>query len=280
MAPPTYADLGKSAKDLFSKGYNYGEWKLEAKTTTDSGVEFTTTGSHSDKGIISGSLETKYKYSDLGLTFKEKWNTSNVLFTEIAIEDQLVKGLKLEFNTSFAPQTGTKSGKIKSSYKMDYLNLGCDVDFVFAGPTINAAAVLGYKGWLGGYQMSFDTSKSKLTKNNFAVGYEASDFTIHTNVNDGAEYCGSIYHKIRKDLEGGVKLSWSSAKSTSLELGTKYKIDSDSSVSAKVDSNSRVGLGYTTKLRDGMKLTLSALVDGKNFNAGGHQLGLGLNFEA
>lgn len=41
-----------------------------------------------------------------GLTFKEKWNTSNVLFTEIAIEDQLVKGLKLEFNTSFAPQTG------------------------------------------------------------------------------------------------------------------------------------------------------------------------------
>lgn len=37
----------------------------------------------------------------------------------------------------------TKSGKIKTSYKMDYLNLGCDVDFVFAGPTINAAAVLG-----------------------------------------------------------------------------------------------------------------------------------------
>lgn len=28
-----------------------------------------------------------------------------------------------------------------------------------------------------------------------------------------------------------MKLSWSSAKSTSLELGTKYKIDSDSSVS-------------------------------------------------
>lgn len=30
----------------------------------------------------------------------------------------------------------------------------------------------------------------------------------------------------------------------------------------------------------GVKLTLSALVDGKNFNAGGHQLGLGLDFEA
>lgn len=29
-----------------------------------------------------------------------------------------------------------------------------------------------------------------------------------------------------------------------------------------------------------MKLTLSALVDGKNINAGGHKLGLGLELEA
>lgn len=30
----------------------------------------------------------------------------------------------------------------------------------------------------------------------------------------------------------------------------------------------------------GMKVTLSALVDGKNINAGGHKLGLGLELEA
>lgn len=29
-----------------------------------------------------------------------------------------------------------------------------------------------------------------------------------------------------------------------------------------------------------MKVTLSALVDGKNINAGGHKLGLGLELEA
>ena len=38
-----------------------------------------------------------------------------------------------------------------------------------------------YNGWLAGYQMSFDTSKSKLTKNNFAVGYNGGDFILHTN---------------------------------------------------------------------------------------------------
>jgi len=36
-----------------------------------------------------------------------------------------------------------KSGKVKTGYKMDYLNLNCDCDFDFAGPTINGSAVLG-----------------------------------------------------------------------------------------------------------------------------------------
>ena len=41
-----------------------------------------------------------------GLTFNEKWTTDNTLGTEITIEDQLAKGLKLSFDTQFAPQTG------------------------------------------------------------------------------------------------------------------------------------------------------------------------------
>jgi len=48
----------------------------------------------------------------------------------------------------------------------------------------------------------------------------------------------------------------------------------------KVNNSSHVGLGYTQKLRDGVKLTVSSLIDGKNINAGGHKVGLGLDFEA
>lgn len=75
-----------------------------------------------------------------------------------------------------------KSGKVKTAYKREYVNLGCDVDFDFAGPTIHGAAVVGYEGWLAGYQMSFDTAKSKMTQNNFAIGYKTGDFQLHTNV--------------------------------------------------------------------------------------------------
>lgn len=280
--PPTYGDLGKSSRDLFNKGYNYGFFKLESKTKTSSGVSFTANGSQNhDSAKTTGSLETKYKWSDYGLTFTEKWNTDNTLGTEITIEDQIVKGLKLAFDTQFAPQTGKKSGKIKTSYKQEYINLNCDVDFDFAGPTIHGAAVAGYQGWLAGYQMSFDTSKSKLSRSNFAVGYSANDFTLHTSVNDGTEFYGSVYQRVNSDLETGVQLNWTAgSNATRFGLAGKYTLDRDSSFRAKVNNASQVGLSYQQKVRDGVTLTLSSLVEGKNFNQGGHKLGLGVDFEA
>ncbi|XP_043938915.1 voltage-dependent anion-selective channel protein 3 isoform X1 [Protopterus annectens] len=281
--PPSYADLGKSARDIFSKGYGFGLVKLELKTKSSSGVmEFTTTGSsNTETGKASGNLETKYKMKDLGLTYTQKWNTDNTLGVEVAMEDQLAKGLKLTFDTTFVPNTGKKSGKIKTGYKRDYINLGCDVDLDLAGPTIHSSAVIGYEGWLAGYQMAFDTAKSKLVQNNFALGYKAGDFQLHTNVNDGTEFGGSIYQKVNDKMETAVNLAWTAgSNNTRFGIAAKYQLDDDASVSAKVNNASLIGIGYTQRLRPGVKLTLSTLVDGKNFHAGGHKIGLGFELEA
>jgi len=126
--PPCYGDLGKSAKDIFNKGYGFGIVKLDVKTKSASGVEFKTAGSsNTDTSKVAGSLETKYKRSEYGLTFTEKWNTDNTLGTEITVEDQIAKGLKLTFDTTFSPNTGKKSGKVKTAYKREFVNLGVDV---------------------------------------------------------------------------------------------------------------------------------------------------------
>ncbi|XP_012611020.1 non-selective voltage-gated ion channel VDAC2 [Microcebus murinus] len=280
--PPSYADLGKAARDIFNKGFGFGLVKLDVKTKSCSGVEFSTSGSsNTDTGKVTGTLETKYKWCEYGLTFTEKWNTDNTLGTEIAIEDQICQGLKLTFDTTFSPNTGKKSGKIKSSYKRECINLGCDVDFDFAGPAIHGSAVFGYEGWLAGYQMTFDSAKSKLTRNNFAVGYRTGDFQLHTNVNDGTEFGGSIYQKVCEDLDTSVNLAWTSGTNcTRFGIAAKYQLDPTASISAKVNNSSLIGVGYTQTLRTGVKLTLSALVDGKSINAGGHKLGLALELEA
>lgn len=53
-----------------------------------------------------------------------------------------------------------------------------------------------------------------------------------------------------------------------------------SPLQAKVNNQGQIGAAYTQSLRSGVKLNLSGLVEGRNINAGGHKLGLSLDFES
>uniref|UniRef100_A0A8D0EVQ7 Non-selective voltage-gated ion channel VDAC3 n=1 Tax=Strix occidentalis caurina TaxID=311401 RepID=A0A8D0EVQ7_STROC len=210
-----------------------------------------------------------------------KLHFSGVLSRCVCFYLQLAEGLKVALDTTFVPNTGKKSGKLKTSYKREYVNLGCNIDVDLSGPTIYGWAVLGYEGWLAGYQMAFDTAKSKLSQNNFALGYKAGDFQLHTNVNDGTEFGGSIYQKVNNKVETSVNLAWTAgSNNTRFGIAAKYQLDEKTSIVAKVNNASLIGIGYTHALRPGVKLTLSGLIDGKNFSAGGHKVGLGFELEA
>jgi len=280
MAPPKYSDLGKQASDVFGKGFHFGLLKLEVKTKTDTGVEFTSGGSSNmDSGKISGNLETKYKVKDLGLTLSEKWTTDNTLNTTLDVVDKLLPGLKVSLETSFAPSTGSKSGKLKTEYKHEAAMVTADMDLGMTA--INGSVVVGHKGWLLGYQTCFDLAKSTMTKNNVGLGYAASDFVLHTSVNNGTDFNGSVYQKLSPALETGVSLGWTSAASnTSLGIGAKYVLEDGAAVKAKINNKCEIGLGYQQKLRDGVTVTLSTLVNSSNLNAGGHKVGLSLEMEA
>ncbi|KAL3274307.1 hypothetical protein HHI36_015710 [Cryptolaemus montrouzieri] len=313
MAPPPYSDLGKRSRDVFGRGYHFGLIKLDVKTKTAAGVEFNTSGaSNQETGKVNGSLETKYRVKEYGLTFSEKWNTDNTLTTGIELKDQLAQGLKIALEGDFSPQTGflgvklcsnfdcdinssipsklkfefrtdsaSKSGALKTAFQNEYVALNADADLNVNGPIIQASAVVGHQGWLAGYQTAFDTAKSKLTKNNFALGFSTGDFILHTNVDDGQEFGGAIFQKINNRLETGVNLAWSAgSNNTKFGIGAKYDLDLDASLRAKINNQSQIGLGYQQKLREGITLTLSALIDGKNFNNGGHKVGLALELEA
>ena len=46
-----------------------------------------------------------------------------------------------------------------------------------------------------------------------------------------------------------------------------------------MNHNGQIGLGYSQNLRDGVKLSLSSLIEARNMSTGGHKLGLALDFE-
>lgn len=69
---------------------------------------------------------------------------------------------------------------------------------------------------------------------------------------NGREFSGSIYHMVKPDLQGAINLAWNSSNNvTQFGIGTKYNLDNDASIRAKVNSHLQVGLGYQQKLRDG-----------------------------
>ncbi|OBS72491.1 hypothetical protein A6R68_12929 [Neotoma lepida] len=79
--------------------------------------------------------------------------------------------------------------------------------------------------------MNFETLKSRVTQSNFAVGYKRDEVQLHTNVNDGTEFGGSIYQKANKKVESPVSLAWTAENSnTHFRIAAKYHIDPDAKV--------------------------------------------------
>lgn len=47
-----------------------------------------------------------------------------------------------------------------------------------------------------------------------------------------------------------------------------------------MNHNGQIGLGYSENLRDGVKLSLSSLIEARNISTGGHKLGVSIEFES
>lgn len=285
MAPPTYADLGKAARDVFGKGFHFGLVKLDVKGKTSSGLQLSSGGvSNQDSAKVTGNLEVKKQICEHGgapVTVTSKWNTDNIVNSTLELQDHLVRGLKMSLDSSYAPDTGAKNGHFKAEMKTAPATLTLDTDLNLGGPIVNTSAVVGHNGWLAGYQTAYDSSKGKVVKNNFALGYSSGDFILHSNVNDGSIFGASLYQKVKPGLETGVNLGWTaSSNTTSFGVGIKYVLDSQAAVRAKVNNSSQIGLGYQQQLKKGLTVTLSTLIDGKNFNQGGHKVGLCFELES
>merc|ERR1711910_221679 len=150
-----------------------------------------------------------------------KWTTDNSLNTTVDYE-KLVPGLKLTLDSSFKPDTGAKSGKLKADYKHEKLVFGADMN-LSSSPLVNISASVGHGAYALGYQTAFDAGKSALTKHNLALAYNAGDMIIHGTATDSKVFGGGVYLKNSPTLETGVTVSSSGGGST-FGIGCKYTL--------------------------------------------------------
>jgi len=283
-APVPFTDIGKAVNDLLGKDYPAGSVKLEVKTNTFSGVNFTATGAKDNKsGVINGELKTKYTDKRNGVTFTEAWSSSNLLTGEIEVADKLARGLKLAVNASLLPAVGQKNVKLTTEYKHSKLHSRTNVD-LFKGPAVASDLVVGHEGFLVGGDVAYNVHDGRVTRYNAAIGYAVPEYSLALNASQACSvFSGSYFHRVNADLEAGGKAVWDSkanAQAVGIEVGAKYTLDRTTFVKAKIDNGGRLGLGYTQVIRPGVKVSLAGLFDTTRINENAHKIGLSLLLES
>lgn len=282
MSPPSFADLGKSARDLFTKGYTHGVLKFDSTTVSGakSEIQFKTGASHNlTSQKLNGNLEVQYKAPEYGVTVTEKWNTENVLGTTVEVKDQFARGLKLTLDSTYVPHSSKRDALVKSEWANDLLKINANLS-LYGGPVLTISGVTSRQDWLLGVQSKLDLSTNEHKAFSVAFGRVTPDYALHSFSNDGREFGASFFHKVHRNLELGAQLGWTIGdQGTKFGLASKYAISKDLILRAKVDNKSNVALAATHDLNNGCKLTLTsqfALLGG--VEAQDNKFGIGLEY--
>ncbi|RDB19064.1 putative mitochondrial outer membrane protein porin [Hypsizygus marmoreus] len=287
--PPSWKDLGKSSNDLLSKDFPFQGFALEVKTKTPSGVAFKVAGNRDAKSdTINGDIEAKWSDRKHGVTITNTWTTSNILRSQVELENQIAQGLKLDVTSSLHPDKSTKTALINAIYKQSGFHTRGALD-IFKGPTFTADTVIGRDGFLVGAEAAYNVTEGNVTRYAAAVGYNAPEYAITLHgLNNLKTFTASYYHRVSSDVEAGAKAVYDS-KSThggvGIEVGAKAYLDQAAFVKAKINNAGVVALGYTQTLRPGVKASFGLALDTTKLNevapvGPSHKIGLNLVFDS
>ena len=286
MSVPHYGDFGKPTNDLLSKDFPIGQFKLDVKSTaTDGKVQFNVLGHQDIKtGSIFGELKTKFTDKPNGLVLTQGWTTANALTTKVEITDRVTQGVKLELNGSLLPTSGNKSGRFGLEYKQPGVHARSVVDLL-KGPTVVSDVVVGRDGYLVGAEIGYDATDGRITRYNTCAGMYGKDYlmTMHM-LGSMSVFQVGFHHRAAPGAEVAAKALWDTRNAAnqekghssivSLELGTKFTLDNNAFLKAKIDNSGKVTLGYTQVMRPGFKVSLGGQFVTNKLGENVHKVGM------
>ncbi|ESN95054.1 hypothetical protein HELRODRAFT_87388 [Helobdella robusta] len=281
MSPPKFSDLHEEARDLISKGYNYGLCKLEFKSKSTAGLHLLSNCTiNNDTKLFAGNLKLQHKLKDYGLEFVTDFTNEAQITNQLHVKNCIVNGLGLSFETMFVPSISKKTASIKSSYKTKNTHSTADLYFDFTGTHLDLSTILKSGSWFGGVMMKLDetTPNKKIWPClNWAVGYKTGDLTVVNTLSDSTEYQSSICQKISKDLKFGILIDYSKVSNDSkMTFGAKYNHKKMGVFKIKMNSHQQIGISYQLDIKKGVTLILSTQLECDRKSLIGHKMGAGL----
>jgi len=274
--PGLFKDLGKRVSDLLTKEFPSDEKKVEWKGVTNNNVTIETNLVQKGDGAIVGTITPSYKIKEYGVNVLGEINTKKDVKVEVSGENKLTDGLKLTLtgesrgNTTFAT--------LAAEYKHEYTTLTGSVDYGKPkGSLLKATSVFGQKGFALGLSAEYflgTTDQSELKAFNTTVSYTTKDFdaTIFGRLiaqGDKNEIGGTYFHNINSALAVGTEVVFDTANSEAkpkLSFGTQYKLNEDTILKGKFDTNGILGVSASQRFNKNSKFLLGATIDTNNLS--------------
>jgi hypothetical protein len=274
--PGLFKDLGKRVSDLLTKEFPTEEKKVEFKGATINNVTVESTLTQKPDGSILGTLTPSYKYKPYGTTLTAEVNTKKEGKVEAVVENQLADGLKLTL-------TGEARGKnnfatLSTEYKHEYATFTGSVDYGKPnGSLLKDSVVFGSQGFALGLSAEYllgTTDASELKTFNTTVSYTKPDFDITAfgrliSEKEKNEIGATYFQNVNSDVAVGAEVVFDTAHADSkpkLTFGTQYKLNTDTTVKAKFDTNGLLGLSYAQRFNKNSRFILGANVDTNNLS--------------
>jgi len=272
-----FKDIGKLCNDLLSKDYKVGKATVEVKSKTPSGITFTPTANKDNSsGKVEGSLKAAYGFLPW-LDGECTMGTAGTVSVSLEAANALTKGLTLTAECDRAVGKTPAKANLIADYKTELF--ACKSSYDYYKKDLLASCSTVYAGFVFGLDGAYSTTKGSLAKYSAACQFVQPDFAVSGKFDcaKAKSLTCSYFHKVSGDMQLGVEIAKPLDGEVAIQFGTMYKLDKDTNVKAKVNSDGKLSAAYKQKISPLTTMTLSAVVDTVNLDQNNHKFGLVLN---
>ncbi|RCV46635.1 hypothetical protein SETIT_9G547300v2 [Setaria italica] len=256
--PVPFGNIGKRAKDLLYKDYNFDQ-KFSLSTSSSSGLNLTATGVRINEDFI-GDIRTQHKS---GRTTVDVIIDSDSKVSTTVTVDEALTGLKTSFSFKVPDH---KSVKLDLQYAHNRFALNSTIGLTSA-PLVELAATVGTSELSFGAEVGFDSTSASVTKYNSGIGYNKPDFSASLLLADKGETLKASYIHLFNPTNGATVAAEVTHKLKTKEnyftIGSSHALDSSTSLKTRFSNSGKVGLLCQHEWRPKSLVTLSAEYDPK-----------------
>jgi len=268
--PASFSDIGKKAKDLLTKDYNF-DHKFTLSLLSSTGLGLIATGLKRDQ-IFFGDINTLYKSGNT--TVDVKVDTYSNVSTKVTVSD-IFPITKAAFSFKIPDH---KSGKLDVQYLHPHAAIDSSIG-LNPNPLLELSAAIGSKDLSLGAEVGFDTASASFTKYNAGIGLNKPDYSAALLLTDKGETLKASYVHFVNPVNGSTVAAEMSHRFSSNEnsftIGSSHAVDPQTLVKTRFSDNGKVAMLCQREWRPKSLITVSAEYDSKA-NKAGPRLGLAL----